>query len=1281
VLSTTTIAGHRNALAELETAAASHVEAKEFNVALRLIHAKAGELWLRTQASGWISGSDRLDRFCLSIGREVRGLTDRRPPAALADRRRHVYVVSELYREGGHTRLLEDLIAAQPHDDHQIIWTYCESAAVIPKMAEVLRVEKAIPVHVLPGEPVERLRWAFAILTELCPDVLVHLGHPNDPITIALMQPDIARQRLIIHHADGSFALGRSLEGTVHIALGRHFQDFARREWALETVLLPLTCGEPVVPKAAGWARDRPFLTVTSGSSGKFDLNAELSYLDILTERFAARDGAHVHIGSLSAEQMLRIEQHLDKLCCRERFVYTEHVPHLASTLSELAPSVYIDSYPAGGGKAIVEAMAAGLPICAANHDPNLDSSSFCYPECFWWTHPAQVGTILAGLDPKTVEHHAALSRNYFERNHSPKIFFERLLQALGCQWQGAESPAIETPDCHAAFQDAPMIDILSEQIAPALYRGILEREPDPAGLAHAIEELRSGQPLEELIRTFIRSPEFRTRVLQLLPDISSEQIAPALYRGILEREPDPAGLAHAIEELRSGQPLEELIRTFIRSPEFRTRVLQLLIPSVQLPDLTEVESAYRLVLGERPDDADLHMQLGHIRKLLGRHAAALDSYGHAARLAPSSITPQRALVQMGERRNQEYLFEGQLRLGGVEALMAMTQQVLELRATLSRLIEALPDVQAQMAFPIGCYDRFRAMYDVPITPSVQMPRTYAILLLADREPVETFLSQLSAITSQTYESWTLYLIGFDPARQRIAKRAAASDARIRWVETAQQESAAQAEQRIAVSINADWIVLLSERALLHPRAIEWFASAAGRGKATAFVADEETCMRELAGVRRLSPELRQVVDYDTLLEMNTFGETVALERAAFVAVADRLTTSSVSAARSALLLALARDGCIGHIPCPLICRDGETTVDPVRVATAHEEAVRTHVAEGALVGRIDIGPRIGLLPRLPILWRSQDPQASITVIIPTRDNGPDVGRFVDSLRRKAGFTDGLRIVIVDNGSKEADTLSVLEDIAANSWARVLELDQPFNWSRLNNYAVEAVDDSLLVFANDDMVMLSDRWDERLRGLLERPEIGAVGARLLYEDDTVQHAGVLFGWNGSTIHDGIYESSLEPGPASRWQVTRAVSAVTGAFLATRRDSFLAHRGFDEVGLPVTYSDVDYALKLRASGLKILWTPEITLYHYESKTRGLDHLDLEKRARSAAERTVMEARWGPAMLADPSVSPVWHMATLPFRLLSAPSQSRLWAHIERCAAGNPWLPEAKNSVEE
>jgi hypothetical protein len=155
-----------------------------------------------------------------------------------------------------------------------------------------------------------------------------------------------------------------------------------------------------------------------------------VSYLDVLRERFTARDGAHVHIGPLSAEQMLRINGHLGKLSCRGRFFYREHAPDLATALNELDAAVYIDSYPRGGAKAVVEAMAAGLPICAAKHDPNLDSGSFSYPECFWWTHPAQVGVIMACLDATTLERHAAISRRYFERNHSPEVF-KRIAETL----------------------------------------------------------------------------------------------------------------------------------------------------------------------------------------------------------------------------------------------------------------------------------------------------------------------------------------------------------------------------------------------------------------------------------------------------------------------------------------------------------------------------------------------------------------------------------------------------------------------------------------------------------------------------------------------------------------------------------------------------------------------------------------------------------------------------------------------------------------------------------
>jgi hypothetical protein len=194
----------------------------------------------------------------------------------------------------------------------------------------------------------------------------------------------------------------------------------------------------------------------------------------------------------------------------------------------------------------------------------------------------------------------------------------------------------------------------------------------------------------------------------------------------------------------------------------------------------------------------------------------------------------------LGQQHNQEYLFEAQLRLGGVEALMEVAHRIAELHSTLSGLAETLPDLQAQMAFPISAYDRFRDIYDCPSPLQIPILQSFAILLLADRESLETIHAQITAVRSQTTGEWKLHVIGTGPAQRRVTEQAGVNDARIVWSEALPNESAAQAEQRIARSIRADWILLLAETALLHPHAIEWFTSVIGVGTARAFVADEE---------------------------------------------------------------------------------------------------------------------------------------------------------------------------------------------------------------------------------------------------------------------------------------------------------------------------------------------------------------------------------------------------------------------------------------------------------
>jgi hypothetical protein len=418
---------YRRALAALETAAKHLFLAGDFDGVLRLIQAECTPIWLNTNAQGSIAGSSRLDRLCVQIGQEAERAAPPRLQSPRRRRRCRVYAVSELYRNGGHTRVLEDLIHAHPDETHHVIWVWGETAP-IAKMAEILRIEIPTPVYALHGKPTDKLRRAFRILTLLDPDIVVHLGHPNDPITIALMQPASERCQLMVHHADYSFGLGRSLRGVVHVALGRHFQDVARDAWGLRTAFLPLSCREPAVRRTR--AANRPFITATSGSENKFDLSIESSYLKVLAARFAARDGTHVHIGPLTVQQISRIEEHLDCLGCRDRFVHIPHVAHLSSALIKVDTVLYLDSGSTGGAKANVEAMAAGLPICVKRHNPNLDGVAFCYPECLTWTDPTELHLLFAGLQDETLARHSAYSRAHFERHHKFAVF-QRHLDAL----------------------------------------------------------------------------------------------------------------------------------------------------------------------------------------------------------------------------------------------------------------------------------------------------------------------------------------------------------------------------------------------------------------------------------------------------------------------------------------------------------------------------------------------------------------------------------------------------------------------------------------------------------------------------------------------------------------------------------------------------------------------------------------------------------------------------------------------------------------------------------
>ena len=242
---------------------------------------------------------------------------------------------------------------------------------------------------------------------------------------------------------------------------------------------------------------------------------------------------------------------------------------------------------------------------------------------------------------------------------------------------------------------------------------------------------------------------------------------------------------------------------------------------------LAEAEAAYRCALAQAPEDADLHLQLGHVLKLQGRRPEALAAYRRSAEVQPSGAAAVRELFEAGCPQTQQESFERLWEQGGIETLMAMTEEIARLQGALARLAKALPDLQAQMAFPVEAYQRFRRVYDVPPAPAPAGRCRFGLVLPTHGVPLATLYAQIAAIGVQTCQDCQLSTVGIDAAHRRLVERAAPSDPRIVWSDGAPLEGAAAAERRVALSLTADWLVFLSPGALLHPRAIEWFVAAA----------------------------------------------------------------------------------------------------------------------------------------------------------------------------------------------------------------------------------------------------------------------------------------------------------------------------------------------------------------------------------------------------------------------------------------------------------------------
>lgn len=300
----------------------------------------------------------------------------------------------------------------------------------------------------------------------------------------------------------------------------------------------------------------------------------------------------------------------------------------------------------------------------------------------------------------------------------------------------------------------------------------------------------------------------------------------------------------------------------------------------------------------------------------------------------------------------------------------------------------------------------------------------------------------------------------------------------------------------------------------------------------------------------------------------------------------------------------------------------------------AHEaarNAIRSHFLRTGINAKVTTG--YGCFHR--VIYPVPEPAPLVSVIIATRDRLELLSQTVAGLLDETDYAP-LEIIIVDNLSKNTSTLKYLREVQKDPRVKVVAYRDTFNFPAINNIGFRQSSGEVIALINNDMKIISPGWLKEMVSHALRPGIGAVGAKLLYPDDTIQHAGIILGIGGVAGHAHKLIPRSSPGYANRTMIIHNLSAVTGACMVLRRGVFEELAGLDEVNLPVAFNDVDFCLRILENNYRIVWTPYAELYHLESASRGRDDTP-ENAHRFSREIKYMMNVWKDKIASDPCYS--------------------------------------------
>jgi GT2 family glycosyltransferase len=504
--------------------------------------------------------------------------------------------------------------------------------------------------------------------------------------------------------------------------------------------------------------------------------------------------------------------------------------------------------------------------------------------------------------------------------------------------------------------------------------------------------------------------------------------------------------------------------------------------------------------------------------------------------------------------------------------------------------------------------DRMRAMTSVlPLTPC------FALVLETSETGTDGLRVSIESLRAQIYQCWHARVLVDDDHRAIVTEHLAdyADDERIII-----GPYASDAEEFIGAVRPGD---------RLEPNALFEIALAINRRPDLDAVYTDEDVLDERG--RPSAPYFKPDWSPETYVDRDYVGRLTLLRRATLEDAGGLRPVFGSATWYEALLRLSESTDRIEHVAQVLYHRrpDGRTRESDFSLAL---EVALQRRGEAAAIVAAESG------------WRVRYETASddrVTIVIPTRDRADLLEPCLETLFGRSTFPH-FEVLIVDNGSRENRTASLLQ-----SWQRrepnrfrVERDDLPFNYARLNNLAVATARTPYVLFLNNDTVVITPDWIESMLAYARRPHVGAVGALLLYPDDTVQHAGVILGVLGLAGHAHRYLHASSPGYHGALQHVTNYAAVTGACLLVSKSKYLEVGGLDE-DFAVSYNDVDLCLRLLQRGYRNVYVPQARLYHFESKSRGVDDTPL-KVARAMREVGMMRERWPEITVRDPYYNP-------------------------------------------